>query len=337
MQKIILTILFLAVSAGSGHAQLGGIKNAIKDKTSKPSKGGDEPKTPPRPAADETGGAPKAPITGSGGLLDHVLMDFINYSYDNRRVYIEQARAMNLSSAGADVSVTMRVKAGDGKMLATYQSNAQAPKRNKSFWMNGFNGVEGTQPDLYLPGAGDYYLEFSAGGKVFDRFPFTINTYTGDKGQLWFVMDGLWNDHAMIDTSKEFAFNIWMRDMLEGTGKRDSSYAPYSAKLVRESDGKVIGKTATWIEKQTLAPMRKWTRYTITFVQGAGEGAMGIYDVTAQDGNYYIEFTHDKKVYGKYPFKVQGGKLRGVTEFRGTELDTQDGDLTWLRREGGRL
>jgi hypothetical protein len=274
--------------------------------------------------------------SGAGGILDHVLLDYIDYNYRNKRVHVEQARAMNLSADNSDVKVTMKIKSADGTTLGVYESNALAPKRNKSYWMQGFSAAGGTPQMLDLPGAGDYLLEFSANGKVFDQFPFSLAPYSGAGGESWFVMDGLWNDHAMIDTSKEFVLSIWMRDMLEGTGQRASSYGKYSARIVREKDGKVIGVTPSNTENQTLAPMRKWTRYNITFVRDKTEAPVGIYDITAQDGPYFIELTHDGKLYGKYPFTVRGGKLQGVTEFRGTQLETGGGDFTWLKRAGAK-
>ena len=331
MYKSILITFLIIASSGPGYAQLGGIKNTIKSKTTKETKENDPPKTKPGESLSS------AQEGGAGGLLDHVLMDYINFNYDNPRIFIEQARAMHLGSDGSDVKVTMKIKDSGAKTFATYESNAQAPKRNKSFWMSGFSGVGGTEPAITLPGAGDYYLEFSSGGKVFDRFPFTLRPHTGDKGQSWFLMDGIWNDHAMIDTSGELIFHIWMRDMLEGTGRRGIDYGKFSAKIVREKDGKLIGRTSTSAENATLAPMRKWTRYKITFVNGPKQAAIGIYDVTVQDGAYHVEFMHDGRVYGKYPFSVKGGKLQGVSEFGGTPLETQDGDLTWMKREGGRL
>lgn len=271
------------------------------------------------------------------GVLDDVLLDYINYDYRRKTIVIEQARAMNLSTDGTDVKVTLKVKSADGKTLGTYEANALAPKRNKSYWMRGFLGTSDTEVQTTLSGAGDYFLEFSANGKVFDQFPFTLTPYTSDKGEFWFLIDGLWNDHAAIDSSKDFKFSVWMRDMLEGTGKRSINYGKYSAKIVREKDSKVIGTTASHVEDQTLAPSRNWKRYDITFVKDKQTGgAIGIYDVTAQEGNYYVEFIHDGKLYGNYPFKVQGGKLQGVIEFRSTGLETSGGDVTWLKRAGGK-
>jgi hypothetical protein len=335
-KTFLLTILIFA-AAIVANAQFGNLKDAVKKKTEQPKqeKSAQENKTQKTENRTAENSVSSDDLSSNaGGLLDEVLMDYINFNYDNKRIFIEQARAMNLTADNSDVKVTMKIKAADGKSLGTYESNAQAPKRKKSYWMSGFNGIGGTESAINLPGAGDYFLEFSTGGKVFDRFPFSLTPYTGVKGESWFVMDGLWNDHAMIDTSNQFIFNIWMRDMLEGTGKRSSQYGTYSARIVREKDGKVIGVT-NHSETTTLAPMRKWTRYKITFAKDKnGSAEIGIYDITAQDGAYFVEFTHDGKIYGKYPFSVQGGKLNGVSEFKGSPLETVGGDYVWLKRMG---
>jgi hypothetical protein len=271
-------------------------------------------------------------VNGAGGVLDDVLLDSINFDYRQKTLVLEQARAMNLTGDNTDVKVTARVKSSDGKTIGAYESTALAPKRNKSYLMRGFLGIEGTQVRVDLPGAGNYAIEFSVGGKVFDRFPFTLTPYSSEAGESWFLLDGLWNDHGLIDISKEFKFSVWMRDMLEGTGKRKSDWGKYSAKIVRLKDGKIIGTTATHTQTQTIAPRRVWTRYDITFVRGQNEAHVGVYDVTAEDGAYAIEFIHDGKLYGKYPFTVRGGKLQGVAEFQGTQLETAAGDLTWMKR-----
>ncbi len=335
MFKTILLTIIIFASAIIANAQLNTLKNAIKKKPDTPQQ--EQQTKTAQPTNNQTAGnsTPKINfVSGAGGLLDEVLMDYINFNYDNKRIFIEQARAMNLSTNGTDAKVTMKIKSADGKTLGTYETNAQAPKRNKSFWMQGFSPTDG-KSDLILPGAGDYFLEFSTGGKVFDQFPFTLTPYSGEGGKSWFLMDGLWNDHALIDTSNGFIFNIWMRDMLEGTGKRKSDYGRYSARIIREKDGKVIGVT-NHPETTTLAPMRKWSRYKIIFAKNAAQTPLGINDITAQDGTYFVEFTHDGKIYGKYPFTVSAGKLRGVGEFRGTTLETVGGDYTWMKRTSGK-
>jgi hypothetical protein len=278
----------------------------------------------------------QAKASSEASVLDDVLMDRLNFNYRRKAFIVEEARAMNLSTDGTDVKVTMKVKSVDGKTLGSYEANALAPKRNKSYWMRGFLGVNGTELETVLPGAGEYLLEFSAGGEVFDRFPFTITTHAGDNGETWFLVNGLWNDHAVIDKSKDFKFSVWMRDLLEGTGKRNSDYGKYSARIVREKDGKVIGATGSNTQSERIAPLRNWKRYDITFVRGNAEAAVGTYDVTAQDGTYAIEFMHDDKLYGKYPFTVSSGKIQGITQSQGTQLETSGGDVIWMKRAGGK-
>lgn len=334
MSKILLTLIIFA-SAIAANAQFGNLKNAIKKKTDQTKQEPTKPETAPQESNTQSSQTivSNNVTNGAGSVLDDVLLETINYNYRNKTIVVEQARAMDLTSDKTDTKVTMKIKSADGKTFGTFESNALAPKRNKSYLMQGFLGVGGTQVQTELPGAGDYFLEFSVNGKVFDRFPFTLTPYTSDKNDSWFLIDGLWNDHAVIDQSKDFKFSVWMRDMLEGTGKRDSNYAKYSARIVREKDGKTIGVTPKWTEDSTIAPLRNWKRYDITFVRDKEKGAaFGIYDITAQDGNYYVEFVHDGKVYGKYPFTVSGGKLNGAEEFRGTKLETSGGDVTWLKR-----
>ena len=146
------------------------------------------------------------------------------------------------------------------------------------------------------------------------------------------MVNGLWNDHAMIDTEASFKFSLWMRDMLVGAGTRDQAYGKFTAKIIREKDKKVIG-TTNHHEATTIAPPRKWTRYDITFVGDKTRGnSLSIYDVTAQDGNYHIEFIYNGKLYGKYPFTVKDGKLHGLQNFNGMKLQNSDGSITWLKR-----
>ncbi len=267
---------------------------------------------------------------GTGKLLQNFLMERFIFNFDNGTLILEQARAMDISNATSNVEVTMKVKSASGKEIGSFSSFAQPPRRNKSWWMSGFSPKQGTPPMLKILEAGEYFLEFSAEGKVFDSFPFSISTMAGRNGATWYLVNGLWNDHAIIDSEVEFKFSLWMRDMLVEAGTRNQAFGKYSAQIIREKDKKVIGLT-NHNESSTIAPPRKWTRYNLTFVKEMG-GKVEVADVTAQDGNYHIEFIHDGKLYGKYPFSVKGGKLQGLTEFKQTTLQTSEGIITWLKR-----
>lgn len=270
---------------------------------------------------------------GTGRLLQNLLMERFVFNFDSGNFMLEQARAMNISSSTAkNVEVTMKVKNSSGKEFGSFSAFAQPPQRNISWFMSSFMAKPGTSPVLKLTEPGDHFLEFSAEGKVFDKFPFSIATMSGRNGATWYLVNGLWNDHAIIDTEVEFKFSLWMRDMLVEAGTREYGYGKFSAQIIREKDKKVLGVTDDKAGS-TIAPPRRWSRYNITFVKDRNmRNKLEIADVTAQDGNYHIEFIHDGKLYGKYPFSVKGGKLQGLSEFNGTQLETSEGIITWLKR-----
>lgn len=269
-------------------------------------------------------------------VLDDVLMDSFNLALRNGRLQFNKLRAMNLP-ASADGKACFKVTyKKDGKRLASYTGMPLAPKRNVSWLMNYVRPDDDASSEFLFTEAGEYELEFSVEGKVFDSFKFGIAKHTAKGGEVWTVAEGVWDELAFLSDKDRvpLKFSYWMRDFLEGTGERSHGYGSYTAKIVRVSDGKTVG-VSNPEGRETKPPLRQWKKFDIFFMEpGPDRIRLQAKKLLATDGDYYVEFVFEGKVHGRYPFSVAGGAFKGLSEYQGLPLGT-DGTVFWCPRQKG--
>ena len=267
-------------------------------------------------------------------MLDDVLLDRVEIAASNGMLRLSQLRGMNLPKS-VDQTRKFEVIVNDsrGTRLGKYSAYAQAPNTKRS-WLFGNFRLEGESSLKLSPGS--YVMEFHADGNPFDRFAFEIAEHVSKDGRKRMIRNGAWNDLALLhfdDQARrpELSFVFWMRDLLEGTGVRPDNTGKYVAKIVREKDGKILG----WSNKNgssSIYPRKSWSRQQILFQDASKPERLQLSTVTAQEGAYHVELEYEGKVYGKYRFRVEGGKLVGLEEYGGEKIGS-DGTVTWMTRK----
>jgi hypothetical protein len=241
--------------------------------------------------------------------------------------------------------LTSVVKRADGTVLTTYV-----------WYARNFNGLWEMERYKVLGGyetikpltAGNYTLEFAIDGKPFYRFPFSVSSVKNDDpyqpaGERYFI-EGAWNDYGNVfyqrnDPASSFGFTMWLQ---EKVGHENKTSVPYTAKLVREKDGKVLGE-----DSSALRMPVKWADLRILFHPGNDKNSfLKAGEVLQEDGTYSVRVTIDGKSYGKYPFivkegriQIQGRQVREDKEAMNQIVDyiygKSDGSR-WIKRENER-
>lgn len=267
-------------------------------------------------------------------MLDDVLMDQFNLAPDNGMLQLDKLRAMHLPASCANKnSLTVTFKKGSQK-LASATGMPLPPKRNVSWLMNYFRPDDDASRSYRFTEPGDYLLEFSVEGRVFDTFPFSVAQQPRKNGKTMFVANGPWDELGFVTHKPRvpFKFSYYMRDFLEGTGERKWDYGKYSARLIRKNDNQVVGVSNPKGDN-THPPLKYWKRFDLMFVDNATDrNQLQCEQVLAKDGDYEVEFTFEGQLHGRYPFKVAGGKFVGLAQHEGLPLGT-DGTVFWCPRQ----
>ncbi|NNE66626.1 MAG: hypothetical protein HKN33_08665 [Pyrinomonadaceae bacterium] len=267
-------------------------------------------------------------------MLDHTILENFRLAASNGRLQIDKLRAMNLPQNVANKNaLTLRYKNAAGEMLASFTGMPLPPGRNPSWLMNYFRADDGPSSDFKFS-VGDYSLEFVVNGKAFDDFKFSIGKHKYEDGSERLIANGPWERLAFLEDMKArrpqpLKFSFYMRDFLEGTGKRSSSWGKYKATITK--GGKEIA-VSNPEGNRTIAPLRMWRKYDLTFEKTGSNGYYLNASDLKTDGKYLITFEHEGSVYGKYEFSVAGGKIKGVSEHDGNRLGS-DGTIFWMVRQ----
>ena len=324
MKRILLLItIFSFATSVSAQLRLGSLKKISK--SGKPAN------------AQKDRNSTSSAKSADGVMLDNVLMRRFLLGTSNGLLQLSQLRAMGLPRSldqTRNFKVTYRNSAG--KSLAAFTAYAQAPNRKRSWLLGNFQAVDDASRNFKFSEAGDYYLEFSAGEQVFDRFSFSIAKHNRANGSVQFIKNGAWNDLGFLeyddrDRSPQLTFVFYLRDLQEGTGVRKDNTGKYDAKLVRAKDGKILG----WNNKDgrgSIYPQRFWSRQQLQFTDAQKPERLSVGTVLGQDGEYFIELNFEGKTYGKYTFSVEGGQFKGLSQYRGEKIGS-DGTVFWLPKK----
>ena len=263
-------------------------------------------------------------------MLDNILMDKSRFLSMRGSLQLNELRAMNLPQSLKNTrNFKATFKNSNGKTLATYTAYAQAPVRKRSWLLGNFRGADDASRDFQFTNEGKYYVEFSVNNQAFDRFDFTIVKHTGR-----LTANGEWNDLGYLHydirhRTPQIVFSMYMKNMSEAVGTRSKNEGQYVAKIIRQSDGKIIGKTNS---HRSLSPRKWWTRNNFIFFDANRPERLTPERLLTQDGKYLVEFNYEGKFYGKYPFTVKDGKFLGLSHYKGEKIGT-DGTVTWMQRQ----
>lgn len=238
---------------------------------------------------------------------------------------------------GNGSKLTSVVKRSDGTVLTTYVWYAR--NFNTLWEMDRYKVVGGYEAVKPLA-TGNYTLEFAIDGKPFYRFPFSVSSVKNDDpyqpaGDRYFI-EGAWNEYGNVffqrnDPASSFGFTTWLQDKV---GHENKTSVTYTAKLVREKDGKVLGE-----DSSTLRMPVKWADMRILFRSPTDKNAyVKAGEVLQEDGIYSVRLTIDGKSYGKYPFVVKEGRIQiqGRQIRNDKEPMTQIVDYIYGKSDGSR-
>jgi hypothetical protein len=200
------------------------------------------------------------------------------------------------------------VKTNDGQVLATYVWSAE---NISGLWeLSNYKVIGGEASIKPLP-IGGYTLEFQIEGVTFYRFPFHVSFVTSDDpyqapGMRYFI-GGPWEYIGNIfyqrnDPEQPLRFTAWLQDT---SGHAQQKSKPYTAELLRASDGGVIGA-----DTGDLRVDQQWRQLDIFFhPAGDANASVKAAQVLHEDGGYKVRITVDGKLHGVYPFSVRDGKI----------------------------
>lgn len=202
------------------------------------------------------------------------------------------------------------VKTADGKLLNTYvwfgESIGGLWELSRYKVVGGYEAIKPLSP-------GNYLLEFAIEDKPFYKFPFSVSELKNDDpyqpaGSRYFI-EGPWNEYGNIfyqrnDPASTLRFTTWLQ---EKSGHASKTSLPSDVKLIRAKDGKVIGSAT---ESLRLEP--RWLQVDFYFTPPGGDrnASLKAADLLSEDGKYLVRLALDGKLYGEYPFTVQGGKIQ---------------------------
>ncbi len=188
--------------------------------------------------------------------------------------------------------------------------------------------------ELKLTTPGSYTLDFFKGETKMYTFPFSVTTLEPADpfdGQTMYFAEGPWNDWGYLnyrdaDPENNLLWKIWLR---EKSFKRADH--KIKIEIVRDSDRKLICQTR---DGMTFSFQNEWVRHEFDMVNPPVKTSGGAYfkakDLLAVDGGYTLTMTMDGKEYGKWKFKVVGGK----PEYTGRTVRGSADALTFV--EGGK-
>ncbi len=220
-------------------------------------------------------------------------------------------------------TLTSNLKRADGSTVAEivwYAEKLRAPYwLMSSYKIRVPGGGWDAEPQFKLTAAGDYVIEFLLDGKLFYRFPFSLEALgSGDpyNPQTIYRVNGVWSDYAYLlyadaDVTKPLMFKIWLRN--SGTEKRQDVKVTGSLK----HGGKEIAKFGEFPLDYSLSA--DWVRYEMTFGQFKNtqfNGKLWHTSLKAEEllksGKYEVVVELGDKHYGTWEFSVKNGQIEHV-------------------------
>jgi hypothetical protein len=344
MKRITYVILIATLSLAviPAQAQIGNLKNKIKDKVQSEKGKTDENKANENQTTEnkttENKAKPETALNPDGTTKTQAQAGF-DPKYPPGILFSSLLTNMILHPDGNlafnDISATFLPPAKDEKVLEPYNEKtgkklegvikkADGSIHHRSFW----RGKPNNAPYwLIFPVGrfvqmtpGDYVLEFLIEGTLFYRFPFSVVNETGSDDPFAkgagdkLVLKGAWDNYAYFhlvggNPSSNLVLKMWLRSPV----KRE---AKVSLDIVR--DGKVVA-TGGGAGQTFNLPIR-WTRQDISFYKPNGSTIIGT-DIFGKDGNYKVVVKIDDKLYGEYPFTIKDQKFVYLPEQRRGETD----------------
>jgi hypothetical protein len=256
------------------------------------------------------------------GISFWKLLDSVRVGYGDGRLNIDKMYAVCLPAPSRTSTsnyaydpdgggkLSTLVKTADGKLLNTYVWYAESIS---GLWELSRYKVVGGYESVKPLVPGNYLLEFAIEDKPFYRFPFSVAELKNDDpyqpaGSRFFI-EGPWNQYGNIfyqrnDPASTLRFTTWLQ---EKSGHASKTSIPSDVKLIRVRDGKVLGSAA---DPLRLEP--RWLQADFYFTAPGGDKSsyLKAADLLNEDGKYTVRLSVDGKVYGEYPFTVQGGKIQ---------------------------
>lgn len=177
--------------------------------------------------------------------------------------------------------------------------------------------------------AGNYLLEFAIEDKPFYRFPFSVVQIKSDDpyqaaGNRYFI-EGPWNEYGNLfyqrnDPQSSLQFTTWVQEKSGKPGKKSVSY---ELKLINSKNGKVLGE-----ETGTLRLEPRWLKAQLSFRPADGDknAYLKAAELLQEDSRYNIRLLIDGKIYGDYPYIVQGGRL----QFQGKQVREKTDPMVYV-------
>ncbi len=218
------------------------------------------------------------------------------------------------------------LKTADGKLLSTYVWYASSIG---GLWEMSRYKVLGGFESIKPLTAGNYLLEFAIEDKPFYRFPFSVvQIKSADPyqaaGNRYFI-EGAWNEYGNLfyqrnDPQQSLQFTTWVQ---EKSGKLEKKSVPYELKLINSKSGRVLGE-----ESGTLRLEPRWLRARLSLRPAGGDknSYLKAVELLQEDGRYNVRLLIDGKVYGDYPFVVQGGQL----QFQGKQVREKTDPMVYI-------
>lgn len=334
---LLIAIFSLAYSA-QAQINLGNIRNKIKKPKTNKTKQKDK-------AAESTNtkkavsSVSSVSINSDAVMLDETLLgrrDF-TFGYTNGRLRLGNIRAMNLPKSidKTHDKFIITYKSADGRRLAAFRGYAQAPVTKRSWLIGNIIAVDEASKDFVFNKEGNYYLEFSVAGKPFDRFDFSVKRHVNPEGKTTYLINGGWQELAYLKYDPKvrrpfIQFNVFLRDLNEGTGPRPAGTGTYKATIVRAKDKKVIG--IDYRKGSTIGLHRYWDSPRLMFQDANKPERLKPETLLSQDGKYYVELIYSGKLFGRYYFNVKNRQFQGLSQYKGEKIGT-DGTVTWMLRQ----
>ena len=238
-------------------------------------------------------------------------------------------------------TLTSTLKRSDGATVAEIVWYAE--KLKPPYWLLSSykirvpGGGWNAEPQFKLTTAGDYIVEFLLDGKLFYRFPFSLEALVSDdpyNPQTVYRLNGAWNDYAYFlyaeaDPSRPLMFKLWLRN--DGSQKRKDVKVTGTLK----HGGKEIAKFGEFPLDYSLSS--DWIRYEITFGQFKNSqfnSKVWYSSLKAEElltnGTYELTMELGDKPYGTWTFSAKGGQI----ERQGRQVRTTTDPLEFI--EGGK-
>ncbi len=208
------------------------------------------------------------------------------------------------------------VKTSNGTLLNTYVWYARQTLSARGLIFMRYEVVGGYEALKELS-AGDYFLEFAIDEKVFQKFPFSVQTKKSNDpynpSETIYLIDGAWRDTGILEASiegKMLCFNFWMRAGYDIASTQQES-VPYKMELIRDKDKKVMAVNST---TKTLYLGSTWKPYRQCFRNpeipvNQRDDTLFFKEIMAVNSGYTINLSVNGKPYAVYKFTVKDGKV----------------------------